>query len=53
MLEEFGRRLEELQGKVEKNNKNSSKPPSSDELKRRRRSPAIKRNGRLAACPGT
>ena len=33
-LEEFGGRLKELEGKVEKTSKHSSKPPSSDGLKK-------------------
>ena len=53
VLEGFGRRLKELEGKVEKTSQNSSKPPSSDGLKKEAAKPRKKGKGRSAACPVT
>lgn len=41
LLEEMGRRLGEVERKVEKNSRNSSKPPSSDGLQKRAAEPRI------------
>jgi transposase len=50
LLESMAKRLEELEGRVEKNSSNSGKPPSSDGLKRQAAEPreaGSRRNGGL------
>jgi len=51
-LEEFGGRLKELEGKVEKTSKNSSKPPSSDGLKKEAAKPRKKGERPVGGVPG-
>ena len=50
--EGFGRRLKELEGKVEKTSKNSSKPPSSDGLKKGAAKPRKKGERPVGGVPG-
>jgi len=52
VLEEFGRRLKELEGKVEKTSRNSSKPPSSDGLKKEAAKPRRKGERPVGGVPG-
>ena len=52
VLEEFGRRLKELEGKVEKTSKNSSKPPSSDGLKKAAAKPRKQGERPVGGVPG-
>jgi len=52
VLEAFGRRLRELEGKVEKTSKNSSKPPSSDGLKKAAAEPRKKGERPVGGVPG-
>ncbi len=52
VLEEFGRRLKELEGKVEKTSQNSSKPPSSDGLKKAAAKPRNKGERPVGGVPG-
>jgi len=52
VLEEFGRRLKELEGKVEKTSRNSGKPPSSDGLKKEAAKPRRKGERPVGGVPG-
>ena len=52
VLEEFGRRLKELEGRVGKTSKNSSKPPSSDGLKKAAAKPRKKGERPVGGVPG-
>ena len=52
VLEGFGRRLKELEGKVEKTSRNSSKPPSSDGLKKEAAKPRKKGERPVGGVPG-